>query len=86
VKAYRVYLRGWLADSKPCAITMATTRGKAIRKNFEAAKDAGYEFKWNDFRATRAPEYDGLFEEFGAFSWGIDYFEKMTGRLDGRVT
>lgn len=61
---------------------MATTRGKAIRKNFEAAREAGYEFMWYDFRATRAPEYDGLFDEFGAFSWDIAYFEKMTARID----
>ena len=67
MKAWRIYVPAW--QGGPMALTMATTRGKAIARAHASANDVGYALKWGDFKATRAPEFDSAFEKHGAFSW-----------------
>jgi hypothetical protein len=75
VKAWKIYVRGW--GKGPEAVTMATTRGRAIARSLASAQDVGYGLTWGDFRATRSPEHDGMFEKHGLFSWSFDHAQAV---------
>lgn len=67
MRAWRVYIPSW--QDRPLALTMAGSRGKAIARNYKSANEAGYRVKWQDFRVTRAPEFDRAYEIHGGISW-----------------
>ena len=71
MRAWRIYVPAW--QKEPMALTMATTRGKAIARCLASANEVGYALKWGDFKATRAPEFDGAYGKHGAFSWAYDH-------------
>ncbi len=75
VKAWKIYVRGW--GKGPEAVTMATTRGRAISRSLASAQDVGYGLKWGDFRAVRSPEHDGMFDKHGLFSWSFDHAQAV---------
>jgi hypothetical protein len=53
IRAFRVEAGG------VAGITFAASAGRARTNGFRAAKDAGYGFRYPDFRVRRAPEFDG---------------------------
>lgn len=57
MKAWKITITSW---SDFVAVVAAETRSKAIASQHHAANDAGYDVPWTDFRARRAPKYDGL--------------------------
>lgn len=73
--AWRVYILGW--GHQPVAVTIASTRAKAIRRNHASARETGYAFNWTDFRAIRSPEHDSWFERHGLFSWSWEHVQLM---------
>jgi hypothetical protein len=75
VKAWKIYVRGW--GKGPEAVTMATTRGRAIARSLASAQDVGYGLKWGDFRAVRSPEHDDMFIKHGLFSWSFDHAQAV---------
>lgn len=40
------------------SIVAATSRGQAISRTLNSAKEAGYQPRWQDVKAARAPEFD----------------------------
>ena len=69
-RAWRLRVIPWGEDTGIC---MATSRSKAIARSHASANGVGYALKWADFKATRAPEFDHLFQKHGAFNWDINH-------------
>ena len=69
--AWRVRLMG------ESGITAATTRGKAMLRIFNQAREAGYRVKFTDCRATRAPEYDQWAEQDKSRSVTDEHYFKI---------
>lgn len=51
-------------------IYCAQTKGKAIGRAYSAAREAGYETRWTDFRVKRAKNFDSLATEPGRYLLG----------------
>ncbi len=70
-KAWAVHVIPW---GETCCITGAETRAKAIAYSLAVARDVGYNLKWTDFRAVRAPKYDAMVSICGTGgSWTMEH-------------
>lgn len=74
-RAWKVWVRGW--GEEPQALTIATSRGKAIARNLASANEVGYKLTFLDFWAMRATDFDAWIERYGMFSWSWEYAQKM---------
>lgn len=63
-RAWRTTLHGLTS------LVVAETRGRAIAITLRSARKAGFSSKWQQVRATRAPEYDAWAEvESAGIAW-----------------
>lgn len=57
MKAYKVYIPG---EPETEGITRQKKRSHAIMLALGNSQEAGYSYKWTDFRAVRSPEFDNV--------------------------
>ena len=81
-KAWAVHVIPW---GETCGITGAETRAKAIAYSLAGAQDVGYDLKWTDFRAVRAPKYDATVRTYGVGGrWTMEHADFLTANVELR--
>ena len=79
-KAWAVHVIPW---GETCGITGAETRAKAIAYSLAGAQDVGYDLKWTDFRAVRAPKYDATVRTYGVGGrWTMEHADFLTANAE----
>jgi len=63
-------------------ITGALKRSSALAQNLASAQDAGYDIKWTDFRAARAPEFDAVVKKHGMGCWTFPYARLLKADME----